>query len=78
MPVDKVAHENEVWDVMDAGRDVDLDEDERECLHLHHAGVLDWLACDTVVIIKQQVLDDKVVNGVKATLVVTVAVVDLW
>ena len=75
MPVDKVARENEVWDVMDAGHDVDLDEDERECLHLHHAGVLDWLACDTVAIIKQQVLDDKVVNGVKAALVVTVAVV---
>ena len=43
VPVDKVAREAEVWDVMDAGRDVDLDEDERECLHLHHAGVLDWL-----------------------------------
>ena len=77
VPVDKVVREDELWDVMDAGRDVDPDEDERECLHLHHAGVLDWLACDTVVIIKQQVLDDRVVNGVNATLVVTVAEVGL-
>ena len=38
---------------MDAGRDVDHDEGERECLHLHHTGVLDWLTCDTVVINKQ-------------------------
>ena len=64
--------------VMDAGRDVDHDEDERECLHLHHAGVLDWFACDPVVTIKQQALDDKVVSGVKVALVVTVAVVNLW
>ena len=77
MPVDKVAREDEVWDVMDAGRDVDLDEDEREYLHLHHAGVLDWLAYDTVVITKQQVFDDKVVSGVKVALAVTVAVVGL-
>ena len=62
---------------MDAGRDVDHDEGERECLHLHHAGVLDWLACDTGVISKQQVLDDKVVSGVKVALAVTVAVVGL-
>ena len=63
---------------MDVGRDVDHDEGERECLHLHHTGVLDWLACDTVVINKQQMLDDKVISGVKVALVVTVAVVDLW
>ena len=63
---------------MDAGRDVDHDEGERECLHLHHTGVLDWLACDTVVINKQQMLADKVISGVKVALVVTVAVVELW
>ena len=78
MPVDEVALEAEVWAVMDAGRDVDHAGDERGCLHLPHAGVLDWFACDPVVIIKQHVRDDKVVNGVKVALVVTVAVVDLW
>ena len=63
---------------MDAGREVDHDEGDRECLPLHHTGVLDWLTCDTVVINKQQMLDDRVISGVKVALVVTVAVVDLW
>ena len=78
VPVDKVARKAEVCDVMDAGHDVDLDEDERECLHLHHTGVLDWLAHDTVVINNHRELDDKLVEDAKVALVVIVAPVDLW
>ena len=60
---------------MDVGsRDVSHDEGERECLHLHNTGVLDWLAYDITVVNKHQVLDDRLVEGVSVVLFVIVAV----
>ena len=60
---------------MDVGsRDVSHDEGERECLHLHNTGVLDWLAYDITVVNKHQVLDDRLVDGMNVVPVVIVAV----